>query len=245
MSDHQEPDEVDVPGFTEKALLVNASEAAHQGAVLYLHWFDEAPNANRTQFVDEAKELARFGVTSLLPQLMFPWASVPHDAETDLRRIEGEASALRAALELLGEAARVDSSRTAIVGHDFGAMHGALLASGSDPACVVMIAPTPRWSDWFLRFWPVEGDRFDYMRTLDPVDPINTVRDIGAPTLFQYGRQDFYIAAMTGSELFEAAGEPKTMKAYDADHGMELPTVRTDRLAFLTEHLGLEREKDA
>jgi predicted esterase len=67
---------------------------------------------------------------------MFPWASAPHDANTDLQRIEGEAFALRAALELLGEAARVDSSRVAIVGHDFGAMHGALLSAGSDPACV-------------------------------------------------------------------------------------------------------------
>jgi pimeloyl-ACP methyl ester carboxylesterase len=245
MSDHQEPAEVDVPGFTEKAFLVSASGVAHRGAVLFLHWFDEAPNANRTQFLDEANELARLGVTSLLPQLMFPWASAPHDAETDLRRIEEEASALRAALELLREAARIDSSPIAIVGHDFGAMHGAVLASGSDPACVVLIAPTPRWSDWFLRFWPVEGDRFDYMRTLDPVDPITAIGRVSAPILFQFGRQDFYIAAMTGSELFEAAGELKTMKAYDADHGMELPTVRTDRLEFLAEHLGLEREKGA
>lgn len=240
MSDHQEPEEVDVPGFTEKALLVNASGAAQRGAVLYLHWFDEAPNANRTQFLDEARELAHLGVTSLLPQLMFPWASDPHDSETDLRRIEEEASALRAALELLGESARVVSSQVAIVGHDFGAMHGALLAAGSHPACVVMIAPTPRWSDWFLRFWPIEGDRFDYLRTLDPVDPINTVRDIGAPTLFQFGKQDFYIAAMTGMEIFEAAGEPKTMKAYDSDHGMVLPQAKADRLDFLTRILELE-----
>lgn len=98
MSDHQEPAEVDVPGFTEKALLVHASGAAQRGAVLYLHWFDEAPNANRTRFVDEARELTQLGVTSLLPQLMFPWASAPADAGTDLRRIEDERSALRAAL---------------------------------------------------------------------------------------------------------------------------------------------------
>ena len=242
MSDHQEPPEVDVPGFNEKALLVGASEAAQREAVLFLHWFDEAPNANRTQFLGEAIELARLGVTSLLPQLMFPWVSAPHDAETDIRRIEEEASALRAALELLGEAARVDSSRVAIVGHDFGAMHGALLAADSDPACVVMIAPTPRWSDWFLRFWPIEGDRFDYMRTLDPVDPITAIGNINAPTLFQFGQQDFYIAAMTGSELFGAAVEPKTIKTYDSDHGLDVPQAWVDRLNFLVEHLGLETD---
>jgi pimeloyl-ACP methyl ester carboxylesterase len=173
---------------------------------------------------------------------MFPWVSAPHDAETDIRRIEEEASALRAALELLGEAARVDSSRVAIVGHDFGAMHGALLAADSDPACVVMIAPTPRWSDWFLRFWPIEGDRFDYMRTLDPVDPITAIGNINAPTLFQFGQQDFYIAAMTGSELFGAAVEPKTIKTYDSDHGLDVPQAWVDRLNFLVEHLGLETD---
>jgi pimeloyl-ACP methyl ester carboxylesterase len=242
MSDHQEPEEVDVPGFTERALLIHASGAARRGAVLYLHWFDEAPNANRTQFVDEARELAHLGVTSLLPQLMFPWASAPADAETDLRRIEDETSALLAALELLGESARVDSTKVAVVGHDFGAMHGALLASRSSPACMVMIAPTPRWSDWFLRFWPIDGDRFDYMRSLDPVDPVNTVRDIGAPTLFQFGKQDFYIAAISGTEIFEAAREPKTMKAYDGDHSIGLPQARADRLDFLASLLELETD---
>ena len=244
MSDHQEPVEVDIPGFAEKALLVTASGSAPRGAVLFLHWFDEAPNANRTQFLNEANELARHGVTSLLPQLMFPWASAPHDADADLRRIEEEASALRTALELLHESGPVDFSRIAIVGHDFGAMHGALLAAGSDPACLVMIAPTPRWSDWFLRFWPVEGDRFDYMRTLDPVNPITAIGNISAPTLFQFGRQDFYIAAMTGSELFGTAREPKTMKTYEADHGLEVPQARVDRFAFLSDHLKLEKPED-
>jgi fermentation-respiration switch protein FrsA (DUF1100 family) len=107
---------------------------------------------------------------------------------------------------------------------------------------MVMIAPTPRWSDWFLRFWPIDGDRFDYMRTLDPVDPINAVRDIGAPTLFQFGKQDFYIAAMSGTEIFEAAREPKTMKAYDGDHSIGLPQARADRLDFLASLLELETD---
>jgi pimeloyl-ACP methyl ester carboxylesterase len=239
MNDHQEPVEVDVPGFAEKALLVADPGGAPRGAALFLHWFDEAPNADRTQFLDEANELAKHGVTSLLPQLMFPWGSAPHDADTDLRRIEEEASALRSALELLRDTVGVDSPKIAIVGHDFGAMHGTLLAAGSDPACAVMIAATPRWSDWFLRFWPVEGDRFDYMRTLDPFDPITAISDVSAPTLFQFGRQDFYIAAMTGSELFGAAREPKTMKTYEADHGLEIPQARVDRLDFLIEHLRL------
>jgi hypothetical protein len=107
-----------------------------------------------------------------------------------------------------------------------------------------LIAPTPRWSDWFLRFWPIDGDRFDYMRTLDPVDPITAIGNVSTPTLFQFGQKDFYIAAMTGSELFGAAREPKTMKTYDSDHAVEVPQARVDHLDFLVEHLELEQPEN-
>lgn len=233
------PAEVKIPAYPGKALLVRPPDASGAG-VIYLHWFDEAPNANRTQFVNEATALAGHGVTSLLPQLIFPWAIPPESAEADILRIGEETAALRNAVDLLEDAGGVDPSRIAIVGHDFGAMHGTLLAAEFDPACVVVIAATPRWADWFLRFWPIAGDRFDYLRALDPLDPINAVKAISAPLLFQFGRDDFYIAAMTGTELFEAATEPRAMNTYEADHSMSVPEAASDRLEFLSEHLGFD-----
>lgn len=239
MTDHHEPNEVEVPGFAQKALLVEASGNPNGSGILYLHWFDEAPNANRAQFLPEAAELAERGVVSLLPQLMFPWTSPPESAGSDIEKLEAEKLALHAAIDHLKSNEHVDPARIAIVGHDFGAMHGVLVAAEIDPACVVMIAPTPRWADWFLRFWPIDGDRFDYMRSLDPFDPINAVKRVSAPILFQFGRNDFYISAMAGTELFGAANEPKLMLPYDAEHDMEVPEAKTDRLAFLAEHLGV------
>lgn len=115
----------------------------------------------------------------------------------------------------------------------------ALIAAEIAPTCVVMIAPTPRWADWFLRFWPIAGDRFDYMRSLGPFDPVTVVKEISAPVLFQFALNDFYISAMAGTELFGAANEPKLMTPYDTDHGMQVPEAKTDRLTFLTEHLGI------
>lgn len=239
MSDSKPQVEIEIAGFAEKALLIPPGRPANGAGALFLHWFDEAPNANRTQFLAEAEELAGRGVVSLLPQLMFPWASPPESATADIERLEEERLALRAAIEHLQTREDVDPERIAIVGHDFGAMHGVLLAAEIDPACVVMIAPTPRWADWFLRFWPIEGDRFDYMRSLDPFDPITAVKGVSAPVLFQFGRHDFYISAMAGTELFGAANEPKLMTPYDAEHSMEVREARTDRMAFLTEHLGI------
>ncbi|MEX2133448.1 MAG: dienelactone hydrolase family protein [Acidimicrobiia bacterium] len=239
MSESQSPVEVEIAGFAEKAFLARPSGPANGSGVLFLHWFDEAPNANRTQFLAEAAELAERGAVSLLPQLMFPWTSPPESATADIEQLEAERLALLAAVEHLQTREEVDPGRIAIVGHDFGAMHGVLLAAEINPACVVMIAPTPRWADWFLRFWPIEGDRFDYMRSLAPFDPITAVKGVSSPVLFQFGRHDFYISAMAGTELFGAANEPKLMTPYDTDHSMEVPEAKTERLAFLTEHLGI------
>jgi dienelactone hydrolase len=239
MSESRSPVEVEIAGFAEKAFLTRPRGTGDGSGVLFLHWFDEAPNANRTQFLHEAEGLADRGVVSLLPQLMFPWSSPPDSARADVEQIEAEGLALIAAIDHLQTREDVDPERIAIIGHDFGAMHGVLLAAKIDPACVVMIAPTPRWADWFLRFWPIQGDRFDYMRSLDPFDPINAVQQLSCPVLFQFGRHDFYIAAMAGTELFSAANEPKLMIPYEADHSMEIPEAKTDRLAFLAEHLGI------
>ena len=38
---------------------------------------------------------------------------------------------------------------------------------------------------------------------------------------------------MTGLELHRAAGEPKEIRAYEADHGVRVPDARADRERFL------------
>jgi pimeloyl-ACP methyl ester carboxylesterase len=212
--------------------------------VLFLHWFDtEAPDGNRTQFLAEAEELAaEHGVVSVLPQGRFPWAGAPSDAKADAERIRAEVDAHRAALDLLVARPGVDVTRIAMVGHDFGAMHGTLLAA-EDPriAAAVLVAATPRWGDWFLPFWPIAGDRHDYLRALAPLDPISWVGDISPrPVCFQFARSDFFIASMTGLEFHGAAGDPKELHAYEADHGVRVPEARADRRAFLAAHIGLD-----
>ncbi|MGD2042962.1 MAG: hypothetical protein PVJ28_04870 [Acidimicrobiia bacterium] len=208
-------------------------------AIVWLHWFDEAPNANRTQFLDEATRLADVGVVSLLPQLNFPWHAPPRDTETDLARIREEKSALVDIFHRLTELPGVDAGRLAMVGHDFGAMHGMVLFGDVELAGAVLVAPTPRWADWFLRFWPVASDRHDYMRALEAVDPVTTVARADCPLLFQFGESDFYIAAMSGLELFQAAPEPKRLLTYQTGHAMEEGQIDLDRLSFLREVLGI------
>src|SRR5262249_50297125 len=99
-----------------------------------------------------------------------------------------------------------------------------------------------RWGDWFLRFWKIAGDRFDYLRALAPFDPVMTVRDLRAPTLWQFSSRDFYIAPMSAMELVRAApvdGEPR-LEWYAADHAMRSAKARAARGRFLVETLGLD-----
>ena len=180
------------------AYLVEPVDGGRGAALLFLHWFDTvAPDGNRTQFLDEAVALAReHGVVSLLPQGRFPWAEAPTDVEADAARIRAEVAAHGRAVDLLAARDDVEAGRIGLVGHDFGAMHGIVLAAEDDRiAAAVLIAAAPRWGDWFLPFWPIEEDRIDYLRAMRPLDPIERIAEAApAAVLFQFGRNDFFIA---------------------------------------------------
>jgi dienelactone hydrolase len=229
-----------------QAFLVGPADRSDGGApgpaMLAWHWFDtEAPDGDRTQFLDEAVALAGLGVTSLLPQGRFPWATPPTGATADRAAIEAEVARLHAGVALLRALPTVDGQRIALIGHDFGGMLAAVAAPDvTDLRALVVIAATPRWGDWFLPFWPIPDDRLDYLRALRPVDPIERIGALGSvPVLFQFGRLDFFIAAMTGLEFRAAAPDGARLLPYDDDHGMRDPQVRADRQAFLVETLEL------
>ncbi len=225
-----------------EAYLVEPVGGGRGPAILFLHWLDtEAPDGNRTQFLDEAIGLARErGVVSVLPQGQFPWLGGPVDAASDAERIRAEVARHRLAIDMLEERPDVDPARIAMVGHDFGAMHGVILAAEDERiAGAVLIAATPRWGDWFLTFWQLPDDRHDYLRALAPLDPITRVAELAPrPVCFQFASSDYYIAPMTGHEFHRAAGEPKEIHAYEADHGVRDPGAREDRAAFLGRLLG-------
>ena len=120
-------------------------------------------------------------------------------------------------------------------------MHGLLLAARRPEfRAAVFIAATPRWGDWFLRFWKVGGDRFEYLRRLSPYDPIEAARGLGATALWQFSNRDFFIAPMSAVELARAApGEP-AIEWYDADHAMRSAKARAARRTFLAKELGIK-----
>jgi dienelactone hydrolase len=226
-----------------EAYLVESSAAfgGPRAGLLFAHWYDtHAPNGNRTEFLDEAVDWAHErGASSILPQLIFPWAHDPEGSARDVASIRGEVARLRRCLETLAAAPAVDSGRLGVVGHDFGAMH-ALLLGGADPrpGAYAVMAAVPRWGDWFLPFWAIDEDRLDYLRALRPLDPIEQVAKVApARVLFQFGTRDWYVAPIAGFEFRRAAGEIATVRTYEAGHDMRSAEAVADRTAFLVEAL--------
>jgi pimeloyl-ACP methyl ester carboxylesterase len=221
-----------------EAYVVEPADGPVRAGVLFLHWLGDH-RSDRTQFLSESRALAREGVRSVLPAGRLPWLPDPVDAETDIANLEVEQRRLGAALDRLASGAP-SGTPLALVGHDFGAMHGLALAARRPVfAAVVAIAATPRWGDWFLRFWKIRHDRHEYLRRLAPYDPVETARSLNVRTLWQFSERDFFIAPMSALELAGAQSSEPTIEWYQADHAMRSARARAARAAFLRRELGL------
>jgi pimeloyl-ACP methyl ester carboxylesterase len=221
-----------------EAYVVGPARGAPKAGVLFLHWLGEH-RSDRTQFLSEARSLAREGVRSVLPAGRLPWQVPPTDAESDKRYIEIEVERQAAAFDRLADGLPAKAP-VALVGHDFGAMSGALVLERRPRiGAAVLIALSPRWSDWFLPFWKIEGDPFDYARALAPLDPIEAVKRVDLPMLLQFSQRDYYIAPMSAVRLQRATKRESTLEWYDADHAMRSAKARASRTAFLRRELRL------
>jgi pimeloyl-ACP methyl ester carboxylesterase len=221
-----------------EAYVVEPVDGRIRAGILFLHWLGEH-RSDRTQFLSEARAFARLGVRSVLPAGRLPWLPDPVDADTDIANIEVEQRRLGAALDRLADGLP-KGTPVALVGHDFGAMHGLLLAARRPAfAAAVIVAATPRWADWFLRFWKVQGDRFEYLRRLAPFDPVTAARELKVPTLWQFSERDYFIAPMSAVELARASSDDPAIEWYKADHAMGSAKARAARGAFLRRELRL------
>src|SRR5262245_30968966 len=98
--------------------------------VLYLHWLEPpASTQNRSEFLDEAVTVAEHGAVAILPDQTFPWTGDLFGDARDVASVNAQEAAVRAAYHTLLAQPGVDPHRTAVVGHDYGAMYGALLTA--------------------------------------------------------------------------------------------------------------------
>ena len=215
-------------------------------AILFVHWYEpESPNSNRHQFEHDAKQLAKQGAVCLLVETL--WSDIDfflkRTQADDARNSIQEAVNLRRALDFLLQQNGVDKNRVAVVGHDFGGMYGVLMGSVDQrPTHYVIMAATPRFSDWYLYFPKLEGAaRAEFISQMSELDPITHVANLApAPILFQFSTNDFHVLRERAQEFFNAAREPKELKWYDAGHGLN-DNATQERQAWLLQQLLLRQ----
>ncbi len=229
-------------GKRNAAFLVEPSRPARRPGVLFVHWLEDGhPTSNRTEFLEESVELAASaGVVSLLPNAMWSvpkWFSTREPA-SDYAMSIAQVNELRRALDLLASRSGVDADRLLFVGHDFGAMYGAI-AAGLDPTRVrafVFMAGTRSFSDWFLLYPKVSGEaRQLVIDRLAPLDPTRYLAKLGSiPVLFQFATRDRFVSKAAADALVGSAAGPKEVHFYESDHSLASPAaVRADRMAWL------------
>jgi len=212
--------------------------------ILYVHWYEpSSPDSHRQQFLSEAQDMARRGCSSLLVETLWSdrdWFIKRTQADDYPQAIQ-QVVELRQALDLLLAQPGGDPARLAFVGHDFGAMYGALLGRVDPrPSCYVLMAGAPCFSDWFLYYPRLEGvEREAFIASMKPLDPVTHVAALSpAPLLFQFANDDPHVPCERAELFFSAAVEPKTLRWYEAGHSLNAQAA-TERVDWLTAQLNV------
>jgi hypothetical protein len=220
------------------AYLIGPVAGSSTAGVLFLHWLG-AGDSSREEFVDEALGLAGRGVTSLLLQQSFPWAESPSGVEHDRVAIGFQVRNVRRGLTLL--AANVAPARVAIVGHDFGCMHGLLAASVDERlSALACMTPTATWADWFVTYFHVvaTSEAPAYAAAMADLDPVARLSRVSVPLLLQFATNDVFVPSSVVHALTIAAPDGTDVRTYDTVHRMD-EAARVERDAWLLEQLGV------
>jgi predicted esterase len=212
--------------------------------ILYVHWYEpESHDTNRSQFVDEAIEMAKSGAICLTVETLWsdPDFFLKRTQADDMQNSVEEVVNLRRFMDFLLGQPNIDPERFAFVGHDFGGMYGVLAGSlDKRPTHYVIMAATPRFPDWYLYLPKLEDEaREAFIQQMSEINPINHVEHLSpAPLFFQFGNKDPHVPTERADEFFTTAKEPKEMKVYESGHRLNEESTQ-DRKAWLKNQLGL------
>ena len=205
-------------------LVTPAIAGTSRPAILFLHWYEPPrPTSNRTEFLAEATELAGSGVVSLLVDT--PWTAedwfATRDAARDFEFTGQMTSRVRRALDVLLAQPGIDATRVAVVGHDFGAMWGAL-AAAADPRVThfVYMAGTRSFTDWYL-FTPKETARKRTPSSRSSRRSIRSPRSRKSrpvPCSCSSAPRTSFVKNEAAQAMADAVTGPKTFKTYEFEH---------------------------
>ena len=216
-------------------------EKIHAGpGILFFHQLGQ--NRDRNQFLPEALDLAQLGVRSVLINGNAPWTEGWKGTAEDADMIEAQIADRQIAVGILRQLPGTDSNRLAFVGHDYGAMFGALLYGRSaEFKAYCLIAPAPQFADWIFFFnQGAAQDKPAYSQLLGGRDPMVALSGPQRfPLLFQFSNSDTFVSNSRSEALIQAAAG-STVQRFSASHNSVAQKGKKDRYAWLLPLLGVE-----
>ena len=151
---------------------------------------------------------------------------------------------LQRAVDVLRARPDVDPNRIAYVGFSYGGAMGALFVGIEHRLRTAILAVadgglvTHVTADGVLPQLPC-AQRRRWLESMIPIEPIKYVGFASpTPILLQSGRQDELVSMADAERLHAAVRDPKTIRWYDAGHGLNIEAAR-DRQLWLQQWLGM------
>lgn len=235
------------------AYLVIPSGRGPFAAIVWGHWYwANSSERNRTEFLAEAVALAQSGAVSILTD--GPIARPGHVEnkeplnEQQITDLVQQVIDMRRAVDVLLTRKEVDPGRIAYVGHSYNATVGAIL-SGVERRFKSFILMAGGLSDEIDLKSPeyqafrkgVGPEKFDaFVKKYAWSDPGKYVSKAAPAFVFlQFASQEQFLNPERARQYETIVSPPKRLKLYDAPHALNAE-ARRDRIAFLTEQLGLK-----
>jgi pimeloyl-ACP methyl ester carboxylesterase len=210
-------------------------------AVVFMH---PAPG-NRLVFYEEALELAKQGILSILPDA--PHARPPRPPVLSYTAADGEqfiqtVVELRRAVDVLMARDDVDKGKLGFVGYSWGAAQGAALAGVERRiGSFILMSTVPNLSERVGEVAERSGAKNPraYKKTMADLDAVRYLPHV-APNavLLQFGSRDTAPSPAEAKKTAEATSEPKKVLTYDGGHNLN-PGAANDRIIWLREQFGL------
>lgn len=207
-------------------------------AVIYLHrdlghGKSYRAQANRGQFLDEAKLLAGHGVVSLL--LEAPFLNGCGDVHDQREGYITQVTDIRRGIDLLEQLPIVNSGLIAFVGHSYGATWGGVVA-GVEPRIKTLVS---------MGGHPFVGKSCCHITNHIPdshdMEPYIYVSHAANTNIFfMFAEGDQYVESEKAWLYYSSANEPKTIRWYDTDHYGLQQVGQEDRLIWLGGQLGFD-----
>lgn len=238
LKDHEIYDAVLSPpaegAFAVSVLLVLPRFAEKCPATVYFHMYGN--NVDREEFLAEAQAMAKGGQASVLVAGSVPWDKPWTSGAGDPGLLERQLAVVRSVRRFLAAQAWVEQDKVCYVGHDYGAMFGAIVAAEPGAGgfrAFALIAPSPRWSDWKSYFGRAL-DNAEYDKAFGERQPaLSLRRAAGVPVLVQCASSDQYVTAAMRQAWADALTAPARLSVVaGANHRNVAELGRAERQDF-------------